>query len=183
MTEEIKNEELVQEEPNIEAQASPSIEELQAEIARLKAEAQQTADKYKKSVSEACADASEWKRKYRATLDESERTKQEQAEKYANMENELNGYKVEKRINTYFAKLVGAGYSPEVAQKMAEGLPEGVPDTFFEEQKAFFNQKTQEIKAQVLNSQPSLSVGMPPSNNLESDQDTQMRKWFGLPTK
>lgn len=176
MTEEIKDEALeVQAEPS-----SPSVEELEAEIARLKAEVGQ-AEKLKKSVSEACADAAEWKRKYRATLDESERAKQEQAEKYAEMESQLNEYKAEKRVNAYFTKLVGAGYSPETAQKMADGLPEGVPDSFFEEQKAFFEAKTQEIKTQIINSQPGLSTGMPPSTPPETEKgDAQMRKWMGL---
>lgn len=176
MTEEIKEEvgTEVQSEPT-----TPSVADLQAEIERLKAEVGQT-DKLKKSISEACADAAEWKRKYRATLDESERAKQEQAEKVANMESELNGYKAEKRVNTYFAKLVSAGYTPETAQRMAEGLPEGVPDSFFEEQKSFLSAKTQEIKTQVLNAQPGLTAGMPPVTQKDDNEDEQMRKWFGL---
>ncbi len=181
MTEEIKNEVTV--EPTAEATAQ-SIAELQAEIERLKGEVAQT-EKLKKSVSEACSDAAEWKRKYRETLDENERAKQEQAEKYSNMENELNTYKAEKRVNEYFAKLVSAGYSPEVAQNMATSLPEGVPDSFFEGQKAFLEAKTQEIKTQILNSQPSLSTGMPPvtTADTQAQENNDMRKWFGLPTK
>ncbi len=177
MTEEIKEEQVV-EEPKAVEPTTPSVADLQAEIERLKAEVGQT-DKLKKSISEACADAAEWKRKYRATLDESERVKQEQAEKYAQMESQLKGFQDEKRINDYFAKLINAGYSPEVAQRMAQGLPEGVPDSFFDEQRSFLSAKTQEIKTQVINAQPGLTAGMPPVTQKDSD-DEQMRKWFGL---
>lgn len=178
MTEEIKEEQATEvvEEPTV-----PSVDELQAQIESLKAEVAQT-EKLKKSVSEACADAAEWKRKYRATLDENERNKQEQAEKQASMESELNSYRTKERVNTYFAKLVSSGYTPEVAQEMASGLPEGVPDSFFENQRAFLEAKTQEIKKQILNSQPTLSTGMPPVTTVDSQEqeDMQMRKWFGL---
>lgn len=174
MTEEIKNEEMETVTPD----ATQSITELQKEIESLKAELAQT-EKLKKSVSEACADAAEWKRKYRSTLDEAERAKQEQAEKQASMENELNAFRAKERVNTYFAKLVNAGYSPEAAQDMANGLPDGVPDSFFENQKSFLETKTQEIKAQVLNAQPELTPGMPPTTQ-NNEGDNKIRKWMGL---
>lgn len=174
MTDEIKNEEMETVVPD----ATQSITDLQQQIESLKAELAQT-EKLKKSVSEACADAAEWKRKYRATLDESERVKQEQAEKQASMESELNAFRAKERVNSYFAKLVNAGYSPEVAQEMANGLPDGVPDSFFENQKNFLASKTQEIKTQVLNAQPGLTAGMPPVTQKDSEDD-QLRKWMGL---
>lgn len=172
--------EIITEEQVTEAPTTPSVEDLQAEIAKLKAENAQIG-KLKDAMSKASADAAEWKRQYRSTLDEAERTKQEQAEKFAEMENELKEYKNEKRVNSYFAKLVQAGYTPETAQKMAEGLPEGVTDTFFEEQKQFLEAKTQEIKTQTINSQPGLSAGLPPSTtDTQNKEDADMRKWFGL---
>lgn len=172
--------EIITEEQVTDATTTSSVEDLQEEIAKLKAENAQIG-KLKDAVSKASADAAEWKRQYRATLDEAERAKQEQADKYADMENELNGYKAEKRVNTYFAKLVSAGYTPEAAQRMADGLPEGVPDSFFEEQKSFIEAKTQEIKTQTINSQPGLSSGMPPStSDAKSKEDADLRRWFGL---
>lgn len=182
MADEVKKEAQPTEQPKAEAPKTPTIEELQAEIAKLKADNEQT-DKLKKSVSEACADAAEWKRKYRATLDEAERLKQEQADKYAEMEKQLVEYRTRERTSAYFAKLVDAGYSPEIAKTMAEGLPEGVSDSFFEQQKSFLSNKTQEIKTQIINSQPGLSTGMPPTTTKEAKDagDAQMRKWFGLP--
>lgn len=163
---------------------TPTVEELQAEIAKLKAENGQI-DKLKKSNSEACSDAAEWKRKYRATLDEAERLKQEQADELAALKQENAAFRAKERTSAYFAKLVDAGYTPEAAKTMAASLPEGVADSFFETQKSFLSNKTQEIKTQIINSQPGLSTGMPPTSTKES-QDAgyaQMRKWFGLPTK
>ena len=178
MADEVKNEEVQAQQ--VEETKVPTIEELQAEIARLKAENGQI-DKLKKSNSEACSDAAEWKRKYRATLDEAERLKQEQAEELATLKQENATFRAEKRTSTYFEKLVDAGYTPETAKTMAASLPDGVEDSFFEQQKSFLSNKTQEIKNQILNSQPGLSTGMPPAS--ASENDNQLRKWFGLPTK
>jgi hypothetical protein len=177
MADEVKNEEV---QAQSEEKKVPTVEELQAEIERLKAENGQN-EKLKKSVSEACADAAEWKRKYRATLDEAERLKQEQADELAALKQENATFRAEKRTSTYFEKLVDAGYSPETAKNMAASLPDGVEDSFFEQQKSFLSNKTQEIKNQILNSQPGLSTGMPPAS--ASENDNQLRKWFGLPTK
>lgn len=163
---------------------APTIDELQAEIARLKAENTQI-DKLKKSNSEACSDAAEWKRKYRATLDEAERIKQEQAERMAELEKANAAYEAKERVSTYYSKLMEVGYDSASARSMAEVLPPGVPDSYFESQKSFLAAKTQEIKTQTLNSQPGLSTGLPPTTpaDAQSQGDAQLRRWFGLPTK
>ena len=156
----------------------PTIKELQAEIAQLKA----IAEKSKQTISAANTDAAEWKRKYRATLDEAERAQQEQADKYVEMQAELLAYKEKERIATYTTKLVDAGYDTETAKSMAESLTDGLPDTFFEMHKAFLKSKEQQVKTSMLNSQPGLSAGTPPTNSKDgkASEDDDLRKYFGL---
>ena len=181
----VETEQATSENENVKAQEEkkddkkePTIKELQAEIAQLKA----IAEKSKQTISAANTDAAEWKRKYRATLDEAEREKQENADKYVEMQAELNAYKEKERIATYTAKLVDAGYDTETAKSMAQSLTDGLPDTFFEMHKAFLKSKEQQVKTTMLNSQPNLSAGTPPTNAKDGkpSEDDDLRKYFGL---
>ena len=182
MAEENKKTEEVKEAPK-----APTVEELQAQIAALETkvkEAESIVAKQKQSISTACSDAADWKRKYRDGLDEATRKEQETADKIAEMEAKIATYEAERRTNTYFAKLVDAGYDADTAKVMAGGLPEGVSDSFFESQKQFLVAKTQEIKNKALNSQPPLSVGMPPSTSETKDPEAdKYREWAGLPKR
>ena len=153
---------------------APTVEELQAQIAALT----EANEKQKQAISNANADAADWKRKYRAGLDEIAREKEEQAEALAKKDARLSELEAKERMNTYASMLMHAGYDPTSAQAMASQLPEGVPDSFFEAQKAFLEQTKQTIKTQTLNSQPNLSQGMPPAT--PPDENTQLRRWFGL---
>ena len=76
---------------------------------------------------------------------------------------------------------MSAGFDETTADSMAASLPEGVSDTFFESQKAFIEATKQTVKTQLINSQPGLSVGVPPSATDNSKkEDDDMRRWFGL---
>ena len=181
VTTEEKATEVTQDAANIaataEAPKEPTLEELKAKLKAYEGKE----NKSKEAISKACADAAEWKRKYRETLDENTRKAQEQADRYADMENRLKEYEVKDRISTYTQKLVSAGYPIEQASRMAQGLPEGVSDAFFEEQRAFLEATKQTIKNDKLNSQPNLPVGTPPSANGTADKETaDLRRWMGL---
>lgn len=162
-------------------------EDAKKEIETLKAEI----EKLKQSVSNACSDASkhkkdseEWKAKYRETLDEAERAKQEREEAFNEMQTQLATYKTNERIANYTSKLIESGYDPEMAKSMANALPEGVDDSFFENQKSFLENQKLKIKQESLNSQPSLSMGMPMSGKTAEDiENDNMRRWMGLPPK
>lgn len=165
--------------PSAETQ-TVTLESLQAQIKALEEER----EKLKKATSNACSDAADWKRKYRSTLDENTRKEQEQAERVTEMEKTLAAYKRKEMTMDYADKLVAAGYTHEVAKDLAQYLPESVPEEFFAKQKSFMDSQKQLIKTQVLNSQPSLSVGMPPSNGEGiNPEENNYRKWMGLPTK
>lgn len=158
----------------------PTLEELKAMIKAL----EEKESKSKEAISKACADAADWKRKYRETLDGAEREKQEQAERFTDMQTRLAQYEAKDRINTYTQKLVSVGYPIEQASRMAEYLPDGVADSFFEEQRAFLEAQRQAIKTNQLNAQPNLPIGAPPSaNDLPDKEVSDYRRWMGLPTK
>ena len=155
----------------------PTLEELKA---MLKAY-EDKESKSKDAISKACADAAEWKRKYRETLDATEREKQEQEERYADMQSRLMAYEAKDRVNTYTQKLVAVGYPIEQASRMASGLPDGIADSFFEEQRAFLEATKQNIKNEKLNAQPNLPVGAPPTANDIADKEmADLRRWMGL---
>ena len=174
------NEVEVTEEPKAEEPKEPTLEELKAMIKAL----EEKESKSKEAISKACADAADWKRKYRETLDGAEREKQEKEERLADMQTRLAEYEAKDRVNTYTQKLVGVGYPIEQASRMAEYLPEGVSDSFFEEQRAFLEAQRQAIKTNQLNAQPNLPIGAPPSaNDLPDKETSDYRRWMGLPTK
>lgn len=155
----------------------PTLEDLKAAIKAL----EDKESKSKEAISKACADAADWKRKYRETLDGAEREKQEQAERFADMEARLKAFEAKDRTNTYTQKLVAAGYPIEQASKMADGLPDGIPDTFFEEQRSFLEATKQRIKTEKLNAQPDLPKGTPPTSADAADKEmADLRRWMGL---
>lgn len=183
MTEEIKDQVLEGEQTVVEEPQAPSIEDLQKQIATLTAERDHLKDAISASNSDASKrkkEAQEWKEKYTSTLDEQARKELADKEEKERINAELSEYKQRERLASYKSKLMSAGYDDATAQTMASTLPEGIGDDFFESQKQFLEARTQAIQKQFINSQPSLSVGMPPSNNTETEQNSQMRKWFGL---
>ena len=160
-----------------EAPKEPTIAELQAEIKHLK-------DAISASNSDAAKrkkEAEEWQGKYKATLDEQKRKEFETEETLKTMKAENEAYKARERVASYTAKLMAAGFDGQTAAQMAASLPDGVEDAFFESQKAFLQTKTQEIKTQAINSQPTLPAGTPLSaNDAQKAEDAQLRRWIGL---
>ena len=156
------------------------VKELEATIASLKGEI----EKLKQANSNASSDAADWKRKYRETLDEAERKKQETEEAISNMQSQLEAYKTNERIASYTTKLIEAGFDADTAKSMANVLPEGVGDEFFTSQKSFLENQKLKVKQESLNSQPSLTQGMPMSGKTaEQLEEENMRRWMGLPPK
>lgn len=163
----------------------PTIEELQKQISELQAEK----DKLKKAMDAACSDAakfkkdaSNWQEQFKSTLDEQKRKEFETEEAHKQLLAQLSEYKAKERIATYKSKLMTAGFDEATASTMSTALPEGVEDSFFEAQKMFLDFQKQNIKTQTLNSQPSLSVGVPPTANSDPETDN-LRRWMGLPSK
>lgn len=141
----------------------------EAEIAQL----QDMLAKQKLATDNASKDASEWKKKYRDTQSDQERQASEIAEKQAQMEAQLKDYQTRERISNYQTQLISVGYDVETAKIMAEALPEGIGADFFQKQKEFLDNKTQQITANALKEQPSLSNGKPVSSSDMPDKDVE----------
>jgi FtsZ-binding cell division protein ZapB len=181
----MENEKNVTPEVQTEAPNTPTVEELQAKLSALEAEK----DKLKKAMDAACSDAAKqkkeaakWQEQFKATLDEQKRKEFDAEEATKALMAQLSEYKSKERISTYKSKLMSAGYDDITASTMATALPEGIEDTFFEAQRAFLENTKQTIKTQTINSQPGLSVGMPPTTTADAKakEDADLRKWFGL---
>lgn len=165
------------------AEKTPTIEELQAQIAALEAEK----GKLKKAMDAACSDAAKykkdannWQEQFKSTLDEQKRKEFEVSETLAQIKAENEAYKTKERIATYKSKLMAVGFDEPTANTMSTALPEGVDDSFFEAQRTFLETTKQTIKTQTLNSQPNLSVGIPPTTPQISEEDKNLRRWMGL---
>lgn len=153
------------------------------ENAKIKA-LEEEIEKLKKAQSNASADAADWKRKYRETLDAAEREKQEREDAFNEMQTQLASYKTNERVANYTAKLIESGFDIDTAKSMAASLPEGIDDSFFEQQKSFLEAQKLKVKQEALNAQPSLSMGMPMTGKTAEDiENENMRRWMGLPPK
>ena len=164
---------------------TPTIEDLQKQLADLQAEK----EKLKKAMDAACSDAAKfkkdannWQEQFKSTLDEQKRKEFEAEEAHKQLMAQLSEYKTKERIATYKSKLMTAGYDEATASTMSTALPDGVEDSFFEAQKAFLENQKQTIKTQTINSQPGLSVGVPPTAQSDPDE-ANFRRWMGLPAK
>lgn len=163
---------------------TPTLEDLQKQIAELTASVKAKdgeIEKLKTANTNASADASAWKQKYRSTQDEATRKEAERTEAEQALREELTALKAEKRISVYTQRLMEVGYDPQTAASMAANLPEGISDDFFATQKQFLDNQKQIAKTEALNNQPGLSVGTPPT--APNKEDTDLRRWMGLPTK
>lgn len=162
------------------AEAKPepkkTVAELEAEIARLTA----LTENQKNSISRANTDAADWKRKYTATLDEAKQKELKLEEERQKEREELEALRKDKRISTYKSKLMEAGIDHATADLMANSLPDGVNEEYFNTLKAFNESQRQAIETATLNKQPGLSVGMPPTGAAKTEEDMKLDKIFGL---
>lgn len=170
------------------AEETKTIEEQLKEAQAKIKELEELSAKQKSAIDNACSDAAkqkkaaqEWADKFKAKLSEQEKADLEAKQATETLMNELNAYKAKERVASYTAKLMEVGYDAETAAKMAAALPEGVSEEFFTSQKSFLETKTQAIKTEALNSQPTLTTGNTPSKvDAEDAEMAKLRKWMGI---
>lgn len=151
-------------------QEAPKPQEDNAELLRLKA-----------ALSKANSEAAEFKRQLREKQTEQERAEAERADAAKKLQDELAEYRKRERIASYKSKLMEAGVSADMADLMAKSLPEGVSDDYFATTKQYFEKQKQEIRAEALKAQPTLSVGTPPTSQSAAEaENAKYRKWIGL---
>lgn len=137
--------------------------------------------KLKEALNKASSQAADYKRQLheKMTADELAKAQREEAEKA--LREELATLRRERTTSTYTAKYMGIGYDADTAKALAETLPDGLDDSFFDKQKSFLDNTIQQTKAQLLSQQPQPTAGSPlTSKNAEDLEYAQMRKWAGL---
>lgn len=137
--------------------------------------------KLKEALNKASSQAADYKRQLHEKMTADEREKAEREEAWNRLVEENTALKRGRTTDDYTTKYMGIGYTPELARSLAENLPEGLPDSFFESQKSFLDSTIQNTKAQLLSQQPQPTAGSPlTSKNAEDLEYAQMRKWAGL---
>lgn len=141
-------------------------------------------EKIKASFDKASSETAEYKRKLseRLTKEEADKLAQEEREKaIAEMLAEREQLLAEKRVASYTAKMVSAGFAADAAGELAAELPDGISDKFFDGVKQFIETVTQNVRAELLKEQPKLSPGMPlTSGDVKKAEQDMLRKAFGF---
>ena len=136
-------------------------------------------ERLRSSNTKASADVSRYKKELSQVLSKEELARRDREEEDARIREELKGYKDRERIRNYSDKYREAGYSAESANKMAELLPEGVGDEYFESLKASYNETLARLKAEALNNQPKPTNGTPPTpKDLGKTEDDKLLDAF-----
>ena len=139
-------------------------------------------EKLKAALSKASADAAEWKRQFRAKQTEQERAEAERAEQEQAMRDELATLRKEKAVSDYTAKCVSLKMDADLAAQTANALADGNIDAMFDCLKAFVEATETRLNNEMLNRQPGLSAGTPPTKgNVEDEITAQLRRYAGLP--
>ena len=120
-------------------------------------------ERLRTSNTKASADVSKYKKQLSEVLSSEELAKREREEEQQKREELLQQYIERDRIRTYSDKYQNAGFSKEYADKMAELLPEGVKDEYFDNLKSSNADNLARLKAEALNNQPKPTTGTPPT--------------------
>ena len=138
-------------------------------------------EKIKASFDKSASETAEYKRKLAERLTAEEKAKMEREQADKELREELEQLRNDKRVSNYTARLVSTGIDADVASGLAQNLPDGIPDQFFESLKKFIADLSAKIKADLLKEQPKLTSGMPlTTSDAEKAKDDKLRKAFGF---
>lgn len=115
--------------------------------------------KLKREKDKASSEAANYKRQVMASKSQSEQEAIEKAEAAAKIQEELAELRKESALNKLEKSFVALGYSEEMAKQAAEAQYEGNTDLLFQIQKKYFSEKEKTIKAQLMKTMPSPSIG------------------------
>lgn len=131
----------------------------------------------KNALNKASSDVADYKKQLREKQTEAERTEAERLEKEKAMLEELEGFRKEKTVSDYRAKCLEAGYDSDLATATAKAMADGDFGTVFANLGTFIENRTKEIEANALKSQPSTTTGNPPTRaNVEDAEVDAFRK-------
>lgn len=155
-------------------ETKPDYEALYKELVKEK-------DKLKTSFDTTSSDLARVKRELSEHRTKEENDKAEREESDRKLREELEALRNERRLTMYVNQLLGVGMDSVTAKALAETLPDNVPDNFFDGIKKFIADSSARIRAEALNSQPSMTTGMPASAaDANAEADKALRKAFGL---
>ena len=154
-------------EPNAPAQTEPSVEE---RLAQLMAENK----RLKRASDKATSEAADYKKQLMASKSDSERAAMEKAERDAKMMEELEALRKESAINKFAKNYIGLGYPEKQAMQAAEAQFMGDYEALNILQKQHQEEIEKRIKADLMKSMPSPSVGNDDSITVTQDQFDKM---------
>lgn len=156
----------------------------EAKIAALEAYEDKEDDekkKLKEAIDKAANEAATYKKKWKEKLDADEKARLEREEEINRLKAENEEFKAQSRRNRYTASFMSAGYDEETAKTLANALPEGISDEFFEAQKTFLQNEKQKAKVDKINNGPKPTPGAPITTSyLNDDFQAMLRKQSGL---
>lgn len=156
--------------PEVEAEATPEVDERDKEILKLR-----------KRLSEVNSESANYKRQLREKQSADEKAEADRAEAQAKMEQELKELRRDKTISDYKARFIGLGYADDDAVKSANALADGDVDTVFSTFKSHLENTKKSVTVEAMDRQNGLSVGNPPSQDeLKKKSLNSIREAAGL---
>lgn len=115
--------------------------------------------RYKDAVSKANSEAADYKRKLKEKMSEEEKKSTEEAERFARLEAENKELNKRILVSDYTSKFIASGMDEATAKKSAEAAFSGDFDTVIANFNAQIASVKETVKAELLNSTPSLQGG------------------------
>lgn len=115
--------------------------------------------RYKDAVSKANSEAADYKRKLKEKMSEEEKKSTEEAERFAKLEAENKELNKRILVSDYTSKFIASGMDEATAKKSAEAAFSGDFDTVIANFNAQIASVKETVKAELLNSTPSLQGG------------------------
>lgn len=157
-------------------------ETVKTEPAKTEKSGNSEVDKLKALLSKANGEAAEYKRQLRLKQTEQERAEAERAEAEKAKDERLAELERIVSVGEYTNKCMALKFEPDLAAKTADALADGNMDALFDCLQEFVDATVQRVQNELLNRQPGLSAGTPPTKaNADDDFTAQLRRYAGLP--
>lgn len=137
--------------------------------------------KLKEALNKASSQAADYKRQLHEKMSADELAKAQREERENALREELESLRRERTVSNYTNSYLAMGYDAETAKSLASNLPDGLGEDFFSAQKSFLDSRVQQIRTEILNSQPQPTAGAPlTSKSAEDLEMANLRRWSGL---
>lgn len=161
-----------------------NVEELKAKLAEAEKQVKNLKTTLSERNSEAAQkkrEAEEWKGKYQSTLSDQEKAEAKRKEDEQKMAERLHELERTNAITTHKAKYLAMGYDEGLAESSAVAMVDGNSDVLYQNMNAFINATKENVKAEMLKTQPGISSGKPlSSEEMEKAKNEQLLKYAGL---